>query len=136
MDFKQALIAHLQGEAVEAQSTCPQPRGAMPHEWAAFLSTFGSVTFDDLHRMPAGAYLFRIKPRTVTINGIECVAPETVTPADGTEIWAAHPAGEKWFLYGRWENIPAFRTHLQRGLVFLREEDAVAYAKAMCGQKV
>lgn len=128
MDFKQALIAHLNGDAVEVHG------GDM--DGTSLLGGFGHIGLGAIEKMSGEKWRFRIKPRTVTVNGIECVAPETVAPAHGTTMYTAHPAGENWYARGWWNSCEAHMTQLQRGLVFLCEEHAVAYAKAMCGQKV
>lgn len=78
---------------------------------------------------------FRLAPRTVTVNGVECVAPETVAPAYGATIYVANPLGGNWYAGSWWNRCQAHEMQLARGLVFLCQEHAVAYAKAMCNYK-
>lgn len=78
---------------------------------------------------------FRLAPRTVTVNGVECVAPETEAPLGGVEAFSASPADGDWRMKFLWVGKDWQRELLARGLVFLIEEHAVSYAKAMCNYK-
>lgn len=78
---------------------------------------------------------YRIAPRTVTVNGVECVAPETVAPGIGVRFYVPYPTLKKWCADSYWEIEEWQSDLLTRGLVFLQEEHAVAYAKAMCNYK-
>ena len=74
---------------------------------------------------------YRRKPRTTTINGRELVAPERVAPAGGTRYWYPALLNYKRRDSVVWGDSHWDRTLLKRGLVFLREEDAVAMAEAL-----
>lgn len=72
---------------------------------------------------------FSLKPRTITVNGREVQAGETVAPEaefffvdlHSTDLWG------KTF----WCGTPRDKLKLERGLVHLTPEAAIAHAKAM-----
>ena len=76
---KEALIALANGEKVQAKYK------DVP-EWSdlSLSSKFSLDRFIDL------SFKFRLKPRTITINGIECPAP--FKPKDGDIYFIVHPA--------------------------------------------
>ena len=59
------------------------------------------------------------------------MAPERVAPAGGTWYWYPALLNDKRRDSLVWSDSPWDRTLLKRGLVFLREEDAVAMAEAL-----
>lgn len=77
-------------------------------------------------------YAFRIKPKTVMFNGLELPMYETTAPQKGTHYYVASPASIEFALSLRWDSHSVDHNKLNRGLVFLKEEDAVAWGKAMC----
>lgn len=132
MNFKDALIAHLQGEMVETRSTiCPAPIGC-ENPWVSFIKEFGCTRLDMIKNMPEqSAHQFRIKPRTVMCNGVEVPAPESVAPPVGTQYWTPRTSYTDLRDFDAWGGCDYDLTHLERGLVYLREEHAIARAKAM-----
>jgi hypothetical protein len=78
---------------------------------------------------------YRLAPRTVTVNGVECVAPEKVAPGIGVRFYVPYPTLKKWCADSYWEIEEWQSDLLTRGLVFLQEDHAIAYAKAMCNYK-
>jgi hypothetical protein len=76
---------------------------------------------------------FRLKPRTITVNGREIVAGETVEPSFGTKYYAADPYSTVFFSDDKWSGWPEHHEWLRRGLVHLTKENAIAHAKAMLG---
>lgn len=79
-------------------------------------------------------YRFWIKPHTIAINGNECPAPILWDSLpDGTEFWIADPTRHdgEYTRYLVWDGQSCDVQHLQRGLVHLSKENAVAHAKAI-----
>lgn len=75
--------------------------------------------------------IFRIKPRTMTINGMEFPEPMREAPEEGTECYlvdAAFRIGADRF---RWAGTTTDLNWLKRGLIQATEEGAIAQAKAM-----
>lgn len=79
-----------------------------------------------------GHYEFRIKPKTVMFNGLELPMYETTAPQKGTRYYVASHASTEFVFSLTWDNHSVDHEKLRRGLVFLKEEDATAWGKAMC----
>ena len=73
----------------------------------------------------------RIKPDTVTINGIECPAPMRVEPEMGSWYYAPTPTNEAKFTLWAWSNDATDQRFFAEGLCFATAADAAAVAKAM-----
>lgn len=75
---------------------------------------------------------YRRKPRTININGIEVPEPLRVAPAKGTKVWSPHlSSADKlstftWNVGNHW-----MEQELERGIVHLTPEAAVAHAEAL-----
>lgn len=80
-------------------------------------------------------YEYRRKPvPTRVINGFTVPRGETEPPQGEDVHYFAPDAGDStWFRDYYWGNGTVDINRLNRGLVFLTEEHAVAVAKAMCG---
>jgi len=76
---------------------------------------------------------FRIKPRTITVNGREIVAGEREALQPDECYCVADPTACEYFVSYRWSAHPLNLDHLSRGLVHLTKENAIAHAKAMLG---
>lgn len=76
---------------------------------------------------------FRLKPRTITVNGREIVAGESEALRPDESYCAADPTACEYFVSYRWSAHPLNLDHLSRGLVHLTKENAIAHAKAMLG---
>lgn len=74
---------------------------------------------------------FRIKPRTIRVNGVEVPAPERVAPNEGAAYYVATPHNEEFCSETTWTSHRLALLWLSRGLVYLRKEDAISRAKAM-----
>lgn len=72
-------------------------------------------------------------PETRTINGFEVPAPETKKPALDTKYYTPLLTNDYFFCGACWQDDGFHNSSLQRGLVFLNVEDAIATAKAMLG---
>lgn len=77
---------------------------------------------------------FRLKPRTHTINGIECPAPHKESLAVGTKFWVANPTVENLSSTFIWSDGLS-DIWLERGLIHLTKESADANARAMLAFK-
>lgn len=125
MNFKEALIAHLQGEKVEAR-----------HEsWKGFVGFDSSFAYSPLKDLVSinfdDHYTFRLAPRTITVNGVEVPAPESVAPKRGSEYFAADPTVRDLARKFEWDAHACDFTFFERGLVYLNKDDAINRAKAM-----
>ena len=80
---------------------------------------------------------YRWKPtpkRTVTIDGVELVAPEVVAPNENAEYFYEHSGGKirmEW-----WEGIDFDKTILSNGKVFLTHEDCQAMSDVQRKQRL
>lgn len=72
-------------------------------------------------------------PKTHIINGFEVPAPETIKPDNGIEIYLPSPIAEYLYRIDFWDSHYTDKIRLERGLVFLNKEDAIANAKALLG---
>ena len=85
-----------------------------------------------LNRISRGVEQYvRIKPETVTINGIECPAPMTEVPEMGSCYYAPTPTCEAKFTPWGWSNDASDQRLFAEGLCFATAEDAAAAAWAM-----
>jgi hypothetical protein len=85
MNFKEALMAHLQGKKVLCKSM------ATGNEWWPLIKLVGDATIDlALSDGFATACEFRLAPRTVMIGDAECEAPLKLLKDDQT-YWLVAP---------------------------------------------
>ena len=78
-------------------------------------------------------YEFRLKPRTITVNGREIVAGETAAPELRSTYWSPWFSKDELVCVVRWSDDGVDKNFLKRGLVHLTKENAIAHAKAMLG---
>ena len=78
-------------------------------------------------------YEFRLKPRTITVNGREIVAGESEAPIEGMKYWFPTFSGQELVDWYQWDGDGADKTLLKNGCVHLTKENAIAHAKAMLG---
>lgn len=72
---------------------------------------------------------YRIKPKTITINGIEVPKPESEAPDRNTKYYYPHLIGiVGWY---RWSDHEVDIKLLKQGMVHLTEEAAIQHAKAL-----
>lgn len=71
--------------------------------------------------------------KTRIINGFEVPAPETKSPDRDTRYFTASHASAEFSSAITWKNGEFDNLLLERGLVFLNKEDAIANEKAMLG---
>lgn len=125
MSFKDALIAHLQSEKVECRVKKDGRKLNFIDEFGN-LSVYSVVNFDHDE-----LYEFRLAPRTIFVNGVEVPAPERVAPENRESYYTADVWGDDLYADFIWRNDKDDQRALQRGLVYLNKEDAIARAKAM-----
>jgi hypothetical protein len=70
---------------------------------------------------------------TRIINGFEVPAPEKKAPKHNTTYYLASPDMRHFHSCESWDGNTVDKLWLERGLVFLTAEDAIATAKAMLG---
>lgn len=123
MSFKDALIAHLNGENVQ---TAAENDG----NWFAFDVVFGNLKISQFEIVEG--HKFRIKPRTVMCNGVEVPAPESSAPSQGSGYWVPAPRGDDYVSgFMEWHGDNLDLKWLERGLVYLSKDAAAERAKAM-----
>lgn len=127
MNFKEALIAHLQGEKVEV-------REGGGYSWQDFGDYYSHTHLQTLTTKGyADSFQFRLKPRTITVNGREIVAGESETPKLQSEYFLPHVSKENRYASEIWDASEFDLRVLNDGLVHLTKENAIAHAKAMLG---
>lgn len=123
-NFKEALIAHLQGEKVEVMG--------IDGVWKPFMMIVGDTRLIHVDSLSfCAGCSFRLAPRTIRVNGVEVPAPESKAPSYDSEYFVADPTATEFTWCYSWEDAESDCMFLERGLVYLRKEDAIARAKAM-----
>lgn len=74
---------------------------------------------------------FRLAPHTICVNGVEVPAPEKVAPEKGSTYYIPDVGVDTFYYKHKWLNDRFDLKNLERGLVYLNKEDAIARAKAM-----
>ena len=78
--------------------------------------------------------IYRAKPApapTIIVNGIEVPEPVREELENGQLYWLVFPVGEELSMEATWYDEATHHTRLNRGLIHLTEDAAVAHAKAM-----
>jgi hypothetical protein len=75
----------------------------------------------------------RRKSKTHVVNGFTVPAPVKIAPSFGTKYCYTAPAVEAFFLSTFYSEDEFDKAVLNRGLIHLTKEAAIANAKAMCG---
>jgi hypothetical protein len=77
---------------------------------------------------------YTIAPKTITVNGFDVPAPETVAPDYGTKYCVPALCTDDLVDGGvEWNGDKHDGLYLQRGIVYLNKDHAIARAKAMLG---
>lgn len=74
---------------------------------------------------------FRVKPKTISINGIEVPAPERQELSEGTRYYIPQLMSAELYNWDTWRDKPMDKRALSRGTVHLTKESAVQHAKAL-----
>jgi hypothetical protein len=88
-----------------------------------------------LRHISAGNYppsRYRVKPATITINGVEVPEPVREALEHGQEYWVVNPLNGGGFNGGVWDENNIFCVNwLKRGLIHLTKESAEQHARAL-----
>ena len=76
---------------------------------------------------------YRIKPRTITVNGFEVPEPMQEAPTAGAEYFTPNITGDELWARANWNSDRFDKRWLSRGLCHTTNEAAIAHAKAMLG---
>ena len=76
---------------------------------------------------------YRIKPRTITVNGFEVPEPMREAPVVGVEYYLVDVSNDRMAAAYLWRNHTADKCWLSRGICHYTKEAAIAHAKAMLG---
>jgi len=76
---------------------------------------------------------YRIKPRTIMVNGFEVLEPMRVEPCANSEYYLSCPTLDAFATLFKWGNLQTESLWLSRGLCHSTKEAAIAHAKAMLG---
>lgn len=74
-----------------------------------------------------------MEPKTHVVNGFEVPKPLIAHPAKAKFYYFPNPSVGNWYSGTEWEGDAVDFTRLERNIVFLNKEDAIANAKAMAG---
>ena len=74
---------------------------------------------------------YRIRPRTITVNGVEVPEPVRIAPNSGSQVWVADPYDECMCWSTNWEAVQCKTRARDRGLIHLTKEAAQQHAEAM-----
>ena len=85
----------------------------------------------DNHWFLMGIYRFRLKPRTININGFEVPEPVREPLPVGSEYFTADPVIPAYHREYVWRDDSADQTFLKRGVIHLTKEAAIQHAKAL-----
>lgn len=76
---------------------------------------------------------YRVKPKTILVNGFEVPEPMREAPNDGVKYFFPNLSYNDYFWRHEWENDRVDVRVLERGLCHSTKEAAIAHAKAMLG---
>lgn len=76
---------------------------------------------------------FKIKPRTIIVNGREIPAPYDNAPEAGMTYYVPSPKHKLLRAPECWNGDGEDRNHLERGIAHITEAAAIAHAKAWMG---
>ena len=74
---------------------------------------------------------YRRKPKTITVNGIKVPAPAREAPKMGEKFFLVNPAASTLAVAYSWSNGRYDNEWLNKGVLHLTEEAAIAHAKAL-----
>lgn len=77
------------------------------------------------------SYEFHFKKQTGSIHVDGLPLPETQAPGIAVDFFVLDLSRSEWCFRSTWAGVPIELSWLDRGLVYLNEEDAITAAKAM-----
>lgn len=128
MKLSQIVQAWENGEIIEQQYIDGSWR-----EWAPFYKYVSGVRGFDYSDCALAFYehRLRIKPRTLSINGVEFPAPEITEPEMGTRYWIPSTSPAYHVMGFKWRGDDSDMYYLNAGYVHLNEESATLHADAI-----
>ena len=117
------LRAIADGEELE-QSCAIQPWWGAVRTSTVLLWIYHNPTLD------CTAY-YRIKPKTININGIEVPKPMRETPKDDVSFWLADPTNQTGVCEFKWHPCSTHKGWLEAGLCHPTKEAATIHANAL-----
>lgn len=120
---KEVLLKIINGENTEDDFEI----GSGEHWYMLDLS---SIPVED---MLSDEYFFRLKKTMRKINGFSVPVPLKEAPPAMTKYFLIDLSNYSFSTNITWNNLEIEQMWLERGLIFLEKEDAVANAKAMLG---
>lgn len=123
ISYANALIAIAYGKRVQYRSD----------EHTGWQNDIANLKISDFG---GGHYEFRLKPKPLIIGDIEVpapVSPDTQALPEDTDFWIADPSCHdgKFAQKSKWDGAKSDQQYLKRGLVHLKEADAIAHGKAL-----
>lgn len=98
-------------------------------------TTGGWITLDKNKQIMESTteYTLSLTPfvNRILVNDIEVFAPEKEAPRSGRIYFVSDPTNSSWYYTSNWYGSSNDREYLERGLVHLNKDNAIAYAKAM-----
>ena len=74
---------------------------------------------------------FRVKPKTISINGIEVPTPEQQKLSEGTRYYVPCLEADDWINWYEWSDASIDKRVLGLGIIHLTREAAEQHAKAL-----
>ena len=103
--------------------------------WKHFeMKTLGALEWIDLkprHWFVDEFWEYRLKPKTININGFEVPEPTKEALNVGDKYFMADPVIPTYHREYAWWGASADRTFLRRGIIHLTKEAAIQHAKAL-----
>lgn len=123
-------------DTTDAYRLVPRPWLKNPEKWEVVSTDKrdgSTMVFTEIYEWNHKLFTHELRPRRrmARIESAEFPAPETEAPPKGTKYWVADPCYETYVLESEWEGDSIDLTNLERGLVYLNEEDAAARSTAM-----
>lgn len=97
-------------------------------KWYMFYPLINGVYLENVMK---GNSVFRLAQEMITIGDVSFPKPETKAPKEGQNYFMPDPTTTKLYFRSRWDNDECDEQRLERGLVHLTEENAIAHAKAL-----
>lgn len=98
-------------------------------------TTGGWITLDKNKQIMESTteYTFSLVPLAdrIQVNGIDVFAPEKEAPRSGHIYFVSDPTNSNWYYTSNWYGDYSDNKYLERRLVHLTKDNAIAYAKAM-----
>lgn len=129
MNFKEALVEHLNGKFVQGKGM------ATGYNWVDFTELSKTVRIEQVSENFASDYEFRVKPPSIIVNGQEVPCPETTEPEKETPYYyPCFDDGIGVVSSFKWTGDKIDNLLFKNGLVYLNADDCELRSKAMLKQ--